>query len=355
MRPLFLAATLLAASGLALARPAAAALNTYSLVETTSLAMEGQTIEIYRDGHRAMMETYAPQQPDGTKPPHTRTYYDLKAGRSFTIDLDNPLVPCGASDLTGDWGDPFASAAAMNHQLMKQKPADGGHEIIAGIDTKIFIASTPQGRAKLWIDPKSNLLMKWQVPGPDGKPLTLFEVTKFSTAVPPAGLLAVPAACNKAPQQDQTVHLMAAPSGGAGGVDSAISPPASAKSCTALLRVVRLGSMAPLIGGYQIAIDRTVNPAHPASYSTGLSATGRANFAGGGIKEEAASVKDGILRIENMPPQIHVELCFGKGGCSSARIYRHCTAPESTLVFAVHNPAQLSDGGEWYWIDALAK
>jgi hypothetical protein len=357
MRPLVALATiLLAASNAAgVANAAQPPLNTYSLVETTSLAMVGQTIEIYRDGDRAMMEQYAPKQADGNRPPHTRTYYDLKAGRSYTVDLDDPLVPCGVSDSKGDWGDPFASAAAMNEELEKQKPADGGHQSLAGIDTRIFVASTPQGRTKLWIDPKSNLLMKWQIVAPDGKPLTVLEVTKFSTAAPPPALLAVPPACTAAPPQNQTVHLTAAPGGGEGGVTNAIMPPSSAKSCTALFRVVRLGSMAPLVGGYQIAIDRTVDNAHPASYRVGMSAMGQANFAGGGLKEETAAVKGGILRIENMPPQIHVELCFGKGGCSSALIYRHCTAPESTLAFVIHNPARVSDGGDWYWLNAPAK
>jgi hypothetical protein len=357
MRPLgALAIILLAASNAAaVANAAQPTLNTYSLVETTSLAMVGQTIEIYRDGDRAMMEQYAPKQADGYLPPHTRTYYNFAAGRSYTLDLDDPLVPCAISELNGNWVDPFAGAARMSNALTKQPTTDGGREILAGIDTKILVASTPQGPAKLWIDPKSNLLMKWRIVAPDGKPTTVLEVSKFSTAAPPAALLAIPAACTAAPKQDQTVHLTAAPSGGEGGIANAIMPPASAKSCTALFRVVRPGSMAPFVGGYQIAIDRTIDNAHPASYRVGLSATGGASFAGGGLKEETAAVKDGILRIEDMPPQIHAELCFGKGGCSSALIYRHCTAPESTLVFLIHNPARVSDGGDWFWLNAPAK
>jgi hypothetical protein len=350
------AAILIAVFGLAApALPAPAPQNTYSLVEKTSLAMAGQTIKIDRDGDRAVMEQYAPAQADGTTPPRTRTYYDLKAKRSYTLDLDDPLVPCTASDLKGDWGNPFADAAAMKSALTKQKPAEGGHETVAGVDTRIFVATTPQSRSKLWIDPKSNLLMKLQVVAADGKPTTVLEVTSFTTAAPPATLLAVPAACTKVPAPNQTIHLAAAPGGGEGGVTDAIVPPASATSCTALLRVLRLGSMAPLIGGYQIAIDRTVDAVHPASYRVGLTATGRANFAGGGLQEDTAAVKKGILRIEHVPPQIHVELCFGKGGCSSALIYRHCTAPESTLAFVVHNPARVSDGGDWYWLNAPVK
>lgn len=305
-----------------------------------------------------MMETSAPKQADGTTPPRTRTYYDLEAGRSYTLDLDDPLVACATSDLKRGWGDPFAGAAAMGKQLGHERPQNPGHATVAGIDTEIFVVSTSQGLSKLWIDPKSTLLMKWEVVSPAGEPITMLEVTKFDTHAPPAARLAIPTGCTKPTEtgrKDQTLHLTAAPPGGEGGVTDALAPPASPKPCTALFRAVRLGSMAPLGQGYQIAIDRTLDDAHPASYRVGLTATGQAIFAGGGLTEDTEAIKDGILRIEDMPPKIHVELCFGKGGCNSAVIYRHCTAPESILVFAVHNPAALSDGGDWYWINAPAK
>ncbi|MGH6980832.1 MAG: hypothetical protein ACREFC_06465, partial [Stellaceae bacterium] len=97
-------------------------------------------------------------------------------------------------------------------------------------------------------------------------------------------------------------------------------------------------------------IDRTVDTSRLASYSVGLAANGHASFSGGELREETSSVRDGTLRIDNMPRQIHVELCFGKGGCASALIYRQCTAPETVLLFAVRNPARIADGGDWLWV-----
>lgn len=141
----------LAASIAASSAAAASAPTQYSIVETASLFMAGQTIKIYRDGDRAMMEQVAPKQSNGAQPPHTRTYYDLKAGRGYTLDLDNPQTPCISSAVAGDWGDPFASSAEMSAELAKQKPADGGEDTVNGVKTKVLIATAPQGSATLWV------------------------------------------------------------------------------------------------------------------------------------------------------------------------------------------------------------
>jgi hypothetical protein len=337
--------------GAATAGAAPAPLTTYSLVEDASFFVKGQTIKIYRDGNRAMMEQSAPRQADGTRPPHTRTFYDLKAGRSFTVALDDPLAPCAISSTAGDWGDPFADSAAIGTQLAKQKPSAVGSDTVAGTETQVWTIASADGGARLWIEPKSGLVMKWAVTRPNAAPQIILQVESFSTAPPPTALLDPPAACRQASTESKGVHLTTVPAGGAQGIANATVPPASAHSCTALLRVVRLGSMTPLASGYQIAIDRAIDPAHPASYRVGLEADGHADFAGGKLIEQTAAIRNGILRIADVPPQMHVELCFGKAGCNAAQIYRHCAAPEATLVFAVHNPARLSEGGDWYWID----
>jgi hypothetical protein len=338
----------LAASIAASSAAAASAPTQYSIVETASLFMAGQIIKIYRDGDRAMMEQFAPKQSNGARVPHTRTYYDLKAGRSYTLDLDNPQTPCISSAVAGDWGDPFASSAEMSAELAKQKPADGGEDTVNGVKTKVLIATAPQGSATLWVEPRTGLVMKWQAAEPNGAPRTVIEVTQFVLGAPPAATFALPAACGARSGETQSLHLTSVP----GDAANAVMPPASANSCTALLRVVPTGKMTPLTGGYQVAIDRNVDPNRLASYSVDLAADGHANFSGGGLREETTSIGDGTLRIDNIPRQIHVELCFGKGGCASALIYRQCTAPESVLLFAVRDPARLSDGGDWLWVKA---
>jgi len=342
-RALFIAASiaLSAAPAFAVSPP-----TQYSVVETASLFMARQTIMIYRDGDRAMMEQFAPTQSNGARPPHTRTYYDLKAGRSYTLDLDNPQTPCGPSSFAGEWGDPFADSARMSAEIANDKPIAVGGDTVGGIKTDVFSITTPKGSAKLWIEPKSGLVMKWDEAEPNGKPRTVIEVTQFRVGPPPPAMLTPPPTCGALSGESQNLHLTSVP----GGASNATMPPASARSCTALLRVVSAGKMTPLTGGYQVAIDRSADPDHPAGYRVGIAADGHAEFAGGGLREETASLRDGTLRIADMPRQIHVELCFGKGGCTSALIYRQCTAPETVLLYAVRNPARLSNGGAWLWV-----
>lgn len=133
---------------------------------------------------------------------------------------------------------------------------------------------------------------------------------------------------------------------------SATKPPSSPNPCSVLFRIVPAGSMEPITSGFQIALDPTVDPAHRPRYVIGLGTRGHIGFAGGGLHEVTAQMKGGVLRIENAPPQFDMELCFTDGGCSSAIIYRQCTGPEASLIYAVRDPDNLAEGGDWLWVKA---
>ena len=86
--------------------------------------------------------------------------------------------------------------------------------------------------------------------------------------VPPASVLAMPAACSGISAPPTEAEQIAAATGGnAADFANAIMPPASPSrnSCTVLLRVVRAGSMAPLASGFQVALDKTVDLDHHAA------------------------------------------------------------------------------------------
>jgi hypothetical protein len=127
-------------------------------------------------------------------------------------------------------------------------------------------------------------------------------------------------------------------------------PPASKNACTVLLKVVHAGSMAPITTGFQVAIDTTVDIEHPANYVMGMSNTGRTTFSGGGLHEITGQMHNGVVQLGNVPAQFEMELAFGKGGDSSALIYRQCFAPQTTLLLVVKNPDKLSDGARWLWL-----
>jgi hypothetical protein len=107
--------------------------------------------------------------------------------------------------------------------------------------------------------------------------------------------------------------------------------------------------MEVVTGGYQVAIDSTVDFDHPAHYVMGLSNAGRTTFSGGGLHEVTSQLRNGIVQLGNVPDHFDMELTFGKGGASSALIYRQCFGPQTTLLLVVKNPDKLSDGAHWLW------
>ncbi|HEY6306054.1 MAG TPA: hypothetical protein VI488_06285 [Candidatus Angelobacter sp.] len=99
--------------------------DAYSVTQVNSMFGPDIHMQVYRDGSKALIETSHAALPGG-KPEHLRTLYDLQAHRSYTWDLLNTGVPCGGSNFSGDWGDPFAMSAEMNADLAKQQVKQTG-------------------------------------------------------------------------------------------------------------------------------------------------------------------------------------------------------------------------------------
>jgi hypothetical protein len=326
--------------------------DSYSVTETNAMFGPAVTMEIFRDGSKALVDQSHAALPGG-QPSHLRTLYDLAAHRSFTWDLLNSAVPCGASSFSGDWGDPFAMSAELNADMSKQQARPAGAATVNGIATKMFESQTPQGNATAWLEEKYGLIVKLTMGQSTGQPQTIIEVKRFSAAKPPASVFAVPSVCGeaaKAPRTPTEAEQIAADTGGsAQDYSSAILGPASKNSCAAVLKVVRAGSMEPLTSGFQVAVDTTLDLQHPPHYTIGIGSNGRNTFSGGGLHEVTGQMHNGQLRIENLPSAFQIELTFGKAGDASALIYRQCFAPQTTLLFVVKNPDKLSDGGHWLW------
>jgi hypothetical protein len=326
--------------------------NAYSVTEVNSMFGPEVHMQVYRDGLKVLLDQSYAAQPGG-KPGHTRTLYDLQSHRNFTWDLLNKDVPCGGGTFSGDWGDPFAMSAEMNADLAKQHLNPVGGATLNGIPTKVFESDSPQMKAKAWVEEKYGLVIRMTMSAPNGQPRTLVEVSALSLAKPAASVFVLPPACAKVamtPPPPTEAELIAADTGGdAQDFANAIMPPPSKNSCTMLFKVVRAGSMEPMTAGFQVAIDTTVDVNHPANYVMGASSTGRSTFSGGGLHEVTGQMRNGVLQLENVPPQFDMELTFGKGGASSALLYRQCFAPQTTLLLVVKNPDKLSDGARWLW------
>lgn len=328
--------------------------DAYSVTEVVSLFGPAINMQVYRDGSQALVDQSSPPQQPGGKPGHTRTLYDLQAHTGISWNPEDNSAPCGKSTFSGDWGDPLAMSTEISGDLAKQHPAEVGTETINGIRTKVLQANTNDVASKVWVEAQSGFVVKVQMTPKNGPTKTMIEVQKVSFTRPAASVFALPSHCAataNAPRVMTESERIAAETGGnAQDFAKAILGPASKNSCSVVLRVVQAGSMQPITAGFQVAIDRTYDIEHPPSYSFGAGANGRTSFKGGGIQELTSQLRNGVLRIENAPPQFDIELAFGSAGSSSALIYRQCPNPETVLLFVVKNPAKLSDGGDWLWV-----
>jgi hypothetical protein len=330
--------------------------DTYSVTEVNNMFAEGMTMVITRDGTRAVVDQSYPPREGSPKGYHTRTFYDIQAGQSFTQDLSQPGGACSAANFSGDWGDPFAMTAEINKNAAKKPPKDLGPGTVNGMPAKVMEMSvegmpTP---AKVWVDAKYGLVLKLDMAMPGKPQATMIEVKKVSFAKPAAGALAQPASCLAAgPAPPTEAEKIAAATGG-NASDFAIAPIAPAtpsrNSCTVLVRAVRAGSMEPITTGFQVAVDLTVDLDHPAAYKMGAGPGGKATFTGGGLKELTSQLRNGVLRIDNAPDKFDVETAYSDGGFNGVLIYRQCFGPQTVLLHVVSDPAKSSDGGYWLWV-----
>jgi hypothetical protein len=352
-RVVFCSVTFLTAFGTALEAQAVSAPTTYTVTEANSMGGASAEMKVYRNGSKAAIDHLVAADGKGGKATHTRTVYDLQTHQSFTWDATDAAAPCGSGNFSGNWGDPFADSADMSADLAKENAKQVGTETVHGFATKVFEAAVPGAKAKVWLEAKSNLVVKLQMIPPTGDPQTMLEVTALSLTPPPASVFTLNSSCAAAaaaPRVPTESERIAAETGGnAQDFANAIMGPGSKNSCTMLFRVVRAGSMQPIVNGFQVALDQAVDLEHPAAHTIGVNNEGHSTFSGGGLHELTSQLRNGVLRVENVPAQFDVELVFTKGESSSALIYRHCVAPQSVLLFVVKNPDKLSDG-EWLWV-----
>jgi hypothetical protein len=280
------------------------------------------TMQIYRDGSKAVIDLTNPPAGPGGKPSRVRTIYDLQAHTNKNWDPGDPNATCGDGTFSGDWGDPLAMTAEVSSEMAKQKSASTGTETVNGFSASVFEfpLSDGSGKAKVWIEPKYGLVVRLQM-GKGGTELrTIFETRQAIFAKPPASVFALPAACS-APHVDPDAVRIAAETGEpASNFSDATRGTASKDSCTVLFRVVRAGSMAAVTAGFQLMMD-----------------------------QKAAQLQNGVLRIDNAPPQFNLDVRVSNGG-GEATIYRQCAGPQTTLLMVVKGLDKLGEGVDWLWV-----
>lgn len=329
--------------------------ETYSLTETNAFFGPALTVQVYRDGNMVLLDSSQPAGSTLSIATHTRTLFDLRAGKSYALDLVNVSSPCGVSTFSGDWGDPFTLSAGITGDISKRNPKTLGKDTVAGFPASVVEVPDPDGtgKYKIWLDEKFGFVLRMLLIPNSGSPQTLIEIKQLSFEKPAASLFTVPEPCTQAaaaPVQPTLTERIAAETGGKpDDYINATFPAASADSCTVLFKVVKAGSLEPVLTGLQVALDTQIDVAHIPNYSTGVDASGHVTYSGGHIRELTGQMQNGVLRMENAPSQFNIELSFGDAGTTSALIYRQCFGPETTLLFVLTNPNKPSDGGDWLW------
>ena len=332
-----------------------AAPTVFTVSEVFSLIVPGVEMTVYRNGQMAAMDqSYGPRE-GNPKGFHVRSVYYLETGTAYTWDLIDPSGGCGVSRFSGDWGDPFVMSKGLMEDSAKAKPKQVGTEMMAGVSTEVLEEATPDGTAKLWLDAKTGLIMRAVMTPPSGPAKTLIDVKQVSYAPPPQLAFKLLASCAgkvAPPLPVSEADRIATETGSQpGAYVSAAKPPAvkGSTACTVLIRTAHAGSMEPITGGIQMAIDTTVSVDHPTPYTFGLGDDGHQTFSGGGIREVTGQLKGGTYRLENAPGYFYVKVVFGKGGEASANIYKQCNGAQNELLFVVKNTANLAEGGDWVW------
>jgi hypothetical protein len=321
----------------------------YSVTQINGMMGTPVTVQIYRDGSKAVVDNI-----HGAS--HTRTLFDLQAHTNYTWDAANPANGCSSGNFSGDWGDPFSTADV--DALLQSATQPPGNETVNGFATKVMEAVDPKSKIKIkvWRETKSGLVVKADMTPPGGAASTIIETKQFSAAKPSAALFVLPEPCAKAgpPVHVPTSAERFASETGGNGADfvDATTGPGSPNSCAMLFRVVRAGSMQP-VTNFQVALDLSEDLDHPAHYVFGASSAGHpATFSGGALKEYTSQLRNGVLRLENVPDHFDLELAFGAAGMSGGNMYRHCAGSQTVLLYVVKNPDKISDGGDWMWVQS---
>ena len=337
--------TLLAPRARAQAAPAPTA---YTVSEVNGMFGKPMSLTVSRDGSTAVV--------DMGPPGHVaRSFYDLATGRTYSWDASESAPQCGSGRFSGDWGDPFDEAKQLLAEALEGARQGGRHRDRPGTSDQDsgsgqHGAGRRQGsrlaRHPLRAGgPMAVASRRRQHPDHDG-------VESLTLAKPPAGTFKLPPACAKLAAQppDPTIEeKMIADTGGvANKYLNACTAPDSSDNCAVLLSVVHAGTMAPIAGAFQVAVDQAVDFDHPAHYVSGV-AGGRMTFSGGGLRELTSELHNGVLRLDHPPAHFYAEVAFPGGSDSFALIHRQCFGNPSKLFFVVKDPGSAASSNWWVW------
>ena len=345
--------------------------NSYTLAQVTLMTeasmFSGQAsnLKVYRSGARELVELTIPPWPANPEGVHTRTLFDFQAHKAYTQDLVNNACSwiTFVSARAPIWYDPITALDdAARAEMAKSKQRRVGTEDVNGIPAVIMESDSQNGKVRTWLAQNGDFPVKMTLQPKSGALTALMEVKQVDFNPPAASLFVPPGNCSTQAQGEWSDTRMSARAGaqidvqatastnvGTGKTQAQVtakstqtSPPQggtataagkldelvnnfdlepSTEGCTVLFRVVRDGTMEPIVSGLEVLLY--VNN-----------------------KNVAAQYQNGVLRISNAPPRFTLQVKSKDSGWAN-ELSRQCYRPETVLLLTVP-PEPLGDI-HWYW------
>jgi hypothetical protein len=326
---------------------------------------QASNLKVYRSGSKELVELTIPPWPANPKGVHSRYLFDFQSHKAYTQDLVGNACSWMSyvSARAPIWYDPITALDdAARAEMAKSKQRRVGTESVNGIPAVIMESDSQDGKVRTWIAQNGDFPVKMALQAKSGALTTMMEVKQVDFNPPAASLFVSPGNCSTQAQgqwsdagmsahtgaqievqasasadiatgktQAQVsakLNQAAPPQGGAAAagskaddlVDNVDLEP-SKDACTVLFRVVRAGTMEPIVGGLEVLLDR---------------------------RNVSAQYQNGILRISNAPPQFDLQVNSKDGAGWANTLSRQCYRPETVLLLTV--PSNPLGDIHWLWV-----
>lgn len=172
--------------------------RTYSFEGTNAMFGTPRNVKVNRNGSLELIEQTRPAQPGQYGAPGDKLLYDFQAHKVYSMNLTtNQCTVQEYGSAYAPMFDPVGGSQEMTAGLAGAPREALKRETVNGIATRFVEAPMPgnQGKYKIWVEEKSNFLVKWVVAMAGAPEETQLEIRNLSYAPSPAALFVAPQGC----------------------------------------------------------------------------------------------------------------------------------------------------------------
>ena len=195
---LTLGPVLVASLGLPAAAQPGALPQTYSFVGTNAMFGTPQNVKVNRNGSLELIEQARPAKPGQYGEVHTKLLYDFQAHKIYSTNLTtNQCTVQEYGSAYPPMFDPVGGSQEMTAGLAGAPQGALKRETLNGIAARFVEMPLPenQGKYKIWVEEKSNFLVKLVSAMAGAPEETQLEIRDLSYAPSPAALFVAPQGC----------------------------------------------------------------------------------------------------------------------------------------------------------------